>query len=45
MGIPSALLIGGGATMLGIGLARQRKLAVDLQASRQGFGVTVRGRF
>jgi hypothetical protein len=45
MGIPAAILIGGGAAMLGIGLARQRKLAVDFQASRQHIGITVGGRF
>jgi hypothetical protein len=45
MGIPAALLVGGGAAMLGIGKSRQRRLAVDLQASRTSMGITVRGRF
>lgn len=45
MGVPAAILVGGGAAMLGLGLTRQRRLAIDLQASRTSLGVTVRGRF
>ena len=45
MGIPAAILVGGGAAMLGIGLSRQRRIAVDLQAGRTTVGIVVRGRF
>ncbi|MEM7159215.1 MAG: hypothetical protein AAF799_40635 [Myxococcota bacterium] len=45
IGIPAAALIIGGATALGIGLKQRRQIAVDLQASRDHFGLSVRGRF
>lgn len=45
MGVPAAILVGGGAAMLGVGLTRQRRLAIDLQASLTSLGVRVRGRF
>ena len=45
MGIPAAALIIGGATALGIGLKQRRNLAVSLQASREHFGLSLRGRF
>ncbi|MCX4245835.1 ICP22 family protein [Paraliomyxa miuraensis] len=45
MGIPAAMLIGGGAAMIGVGSFRRRALAIDLQASRSSFGIEVRGRF
>jgi hypothetical protein len=45
MGIPAAILLGGGAAMLGIGLTRRQRLAIDLQAGRTTVGITLRGRF
>lgn len=45
LGIPAAILLAGGAAMLGVGLARKHRLALDLQAGRTSVGITVRGRF
>lgn len=45
MAVPATALIVGGATALGIGIKRRQRLAVELQASRRGGGLVLRGRF
>ena len=45
MVVPAAVLIGGGATALGIGMARRHRLALELHAGRWGGGLVLRGRF
>ncbi len=45
MGIPAAALLVGGASALGVGIGQRRQLGVDLRASAQGWGLTLRGRF
>ncbi|MCH9685378.1 MAG: hypothetical protein K0V04_28340 [Deltaproteobacteria bacterium] len=45
MAVPAVLLLAGGGTALGLGLKRRNAIAVDLQASRHGFGLGVSGRF
>jgi len=45
MAVPAVALIAGGAVALGVGRHRRQRLALDLQAGRQGWGLVLRGRF
>lgn len=49
MGIPGAVILAAGATLLGLGLHQRQRvrstLGIGASAGRQGAGVTLRGRF
>lgn len=45
MGLPGAVLLGGGGAALGVGIKRRRALALELGLSRRDLVIGVRGRF
>ncbi|HWB75808.1 MAG TPA: hypothetical protein VG755_12660 [Nannocystaceae bacterium] len=45
MGIPGALILGAGLALLGVGIAKRRRIAAGVQADRTSAGLTISGRF
>jgi hypothetical protein len=45
LGVPGALILGGGITLLTIGLLKRRKLSAGVTAARTGGGLSLSGRF
>jgi hypothetical protein len=45
MGLTGALIVGAGATLLGIGLHARRRIAAGVQADRRSAGIVLTGRF
>lgn len=45
MGIPGALILGAGLALLGVGIAKRRRIAAGVQADRTSAGLVISGRF
>jgi hypothetical protein len=45
LGVPGAVILGGGITLLTIGLLKRRKLSAGVTAARTGGGLSLSGRF
>ncbi len=45
MGVPGAVILGGGIALLAIGMKKRRTLAASVMASRTGGGLSLSGRF